>query len=321
MVPKQLEVLFRIQITGVGARRTQCIRFDDVVGSPGVLDVAKSVALSAEVAMERKDAKLVRVGNQTLALPRVSTPKAVAGPDTQQTARNAKPSLPNAANLLPTVKNSVARETTPIGTAFAAPPNRQTQVVVRPGLPPVLSTLPMTAALGKQAANADFSRVALRPSRAGNIAAMPEMQRGKREVKVVAQAVREPRVPQVVTVNPRVRTFEVAFNNQRIAFDVAPRVEKGMPLTPFRQIFEHTGGKVEWFQKSQMVRAFNPEREIEFRIGNKGAKVNNKPLDMEAKPYLEKGRAIVPLSFVRDAMNVKIHYDAATGRMVIESAK
>jgi hypothetical protein len=117
-------------------------------------------------------------------------------------------------------------------------------------------------------------------------------------------------------------SFAVAFDGTQIAFDVQPRVESGVKIAPFRQIFEHTGGKLYWFGgTSQAVRAVNSSREIEIKIGDKHATVNNQPVQMERKATLEAGRTIVPLSFVRDALDVKINYDEKSGRLLIESKK
>ena len=116
-------------------------------------------------------------------------------------------------------------------------------------------------------------------------------------------------------------TFQVVFDNTRIAFDVPPRVQDGVPLAPFRQIFEHTGGWLFWYPQSRTVRAVNAEREIELRIGQTSAQVNNQTLPLELAPFIDRGRTIVPLSFVRDALDVKIHYDPKTGNLLIESER
>ncbi len=117
-------------------------------------------------------------------------------------------------------------------------------------------------------------------------------------------------------------SFDVAFDGTRIAFDVQPRVENGVKLAPFRQIFEHTGGRLYWFGGSaQTVRAVNNTREIEIKIGSASATVNNQAITMERNAYIESGRTIVPLTFVRDALNVKVHFDPQSGRLLIESAK
>ncbi|MCS6830773.1 MAG: stalk domain-containing protein [bacterium] len=116
-------------------------------------------------------------------------------------------------------------------------------------------------------------------------------------------------------------TFQVVFDNTRIAFDVPPRVQDGVPLAPFRQIFEHTGGWLFWYPQSRTVRAVNAEREIELKIGQPTAQVNNQTLPMEIAPFIDRGRTIVPLSFVRDALDVKIHYDPKTGNLLIQSER
>jgi hypothetical protein len=121
---------------------------------------------------------------------------------------------------------------------------------------------------------------------------------------------------------PRSGTFDVAFNGTQIAFDVQPRVESGVGLTPFRQIFEHAGGRLYWFGgASQTVKAINERREIQIKIGDPNAVVNNQKIKMEKNPFLDRGRTIVPLSFIRDSMDVKINFDEKTGRLLIESKK
>lgn len=116
-------------------------------------------------------------------------------------------------------------------------------------------------------------------------------------------------------------TFQVVFDNTRIVFDVPPRVQNGIPLAPFRQIFEHVGGLLYWYPQSRTVRAINAEREIEMRIGESEARVNNQNVTMEVAPFIDRGRTIVPLSFVRDALNVRIQYDPVTGNLLIESER
>src|SRR5439155_19885756 len=123
-------------------------------------------------------------------------------------------------------------------------------------------------------------------------------------------------------ISPAHGYFDVAFDGDLIAFDVLPRIEAGIRLAPFRQIFEHTGGKLYWFGgQAQLVRAVNSTREIEVKIGRDKAKVNNEPVQMERKAFIERGRTIVPLSFVRDALGVKVTFDSNTGRLLIESDK
>jgi LysM repeat protein len=122
-------------------------------------------------------------------------------------------------------------------------------------------------------------------------------------------------------VMPRGGKFQVAFNGRMIRFDVQPRIEKGVKLSPFRQIFEHSGGKLYWYGPDKTVRAINATREIELRIGEPTATVNNDKIKLERAPFVENGRTIVPITFVRDAMDVKISFDEKTGRLMIEGVR
>ncbi|NUQ71531.1 MAG: LysM peptidoglycan-binding domain-containing protein, partial [Chthonomonadales bacterium] len=119
---------------------------------------------------------------------------------------------------------------------------------------------------------------------------------------------------------PQMGAFDVAFDGVVLAFDVAPRVQAGIGLAPIRQIFEHTGGRLYWYPgKPGMVRAVNDTREIELRIGSPSAVVNNRMITLERSPFIESGRTLVPLTFVRDALEVNVQYDANSGRMLLRT--
>jgi hypothetical protein len=122
-------------------------------------------------------------------------------------------------------------------------------------------------------------------------------------------------------VEPIVRThaLQIAFDGSQIAFDVQPRVEAGLPVAPFRQIFEHTGGEVDWIASTQVVRAVNSDREVVIRVGKDIATVNGQDIKMDRAAFVERGRTIVPLSFVGKALDVDVKYDPATGHLEINS--
>jgi hypothetical protein len=113
--------------------------------------------------------------------------------------------------------------------------------------------------------------------------------------------------------------LQVAFNGSQIAFDVQPRVEAGLPMAPFRQIFEHTGGLVQWVSASKVLRAVNSDREVVIKVGQSKATVNGETFKLDRAAFLEQGRTIVPLSFVGQALDVNVDYDPATGRLQITS--
>ena len=183
----------------------------------------------------------------------------------------------------------------------------------------------------------DLSRVLVRARRAGNVAARPgfalnpvtfsapgmaqairpAMQAAKTTAKLV---IAHPARPKALAKKRKPNLF-AEFNHTPVDFDVPTRSEGGIPLTPFRHIFEFTGGAIEWNDATQTVHATNSDSDILFQIGAASGTVNQQTVPMEKRSYLDHGRAIVPVSFLRDSMNVKVHYDPKTGHLLIESAK
>ncbi|MEI6432725.1 MAG: copper amine oxidase N-terminal domain-containing protein, partial [bacterium] len=77
--------------------------------------------------------------------------------------------------------------------------------------------------------------------------------------------------------------------------------------------------QVMWIAKTHVVRAVNADREIIIKVGGKSATVNGQQVTMDKAAFIEKGRTIVPLSFVGQALDVNIKYDPATGHLDITS--
>lgn len=114
-------------------------------------------------------------------------------------------------------------------------------------------------------------------------------------------------------------TFDVYLDGKRVSYDVAPRVLDGVPLSPFRHLFESYGGKVKWNGSEKSVEGKSEGLDIWFRIGDPTALVGGNSVIMEMAPFIERGRSIVPLSFMSDALKIDIHFDPATGHVLILS--
>ena len=114
-----------------------------------------------------------------------------------------------------------------------------------------------------------------------------------------------------------VTSFNVLYNGQYVEFDVQPRVDEGIPMTPFRHLLEKAGGKVTWLNSEKSVNASGDGKKIWFKVGDSTAKINDLPFALELAPYIDRGRTIVPLSFMKDALDVNIQFDPATGHVLI----
>lgn len=120
---------------------------------------------------------------------------------------------------------------------------------------------------------------------------------------------------------PNMTPLTIMLNSRPINFDVAPRVQDGIPLTPFRHLFEGNGGTVDWDNVQKVLEANGDGQRVWLKIGDKMAKVNKIDVELELAPFLERGRTMVPLSFIRDSLAVDVQYDPATGHVLITKAK
>jgi hypothetical protein len=114
-----------------------------------------------------------------------------------------------------------------------------------------------------------------------------------------------------------VNTFSVLYNGRFVEFDVQPRVDEGIPMTPFRHLIEKADGMVEWLKSGKEVNASADGQKIWFKVGDANAKVNGQSFKLEMAPYIDRGRTIIPLSFMRDALKVEIDFDPSTGHVLI----
>jgi hypothetical protein len=109
----------------------------------------------------------------------------------------------------------------------------------------------------------------------------------------------------------------ILLQGKELNCDVEPRITNGVPLSPFRHLFEGAGGRVAWEHVEKICRGSGMGYEVWIKIGETYAKVNGQTFELEAVPFIEKGRTIVPLSFVDAALGMNVEYDPATRHVLI----
>jgi hypothetical protein len=120
---------------------------------------------------------------------------------------------------------------------------------------------------------------------------------------------------------PDLGSFAVILNSQFVNFDVPTRVDGGVPMAPFRHLIEKSGGSVDWNNLTKSVNANADGHNIFLHIGDKDAKINNSIVMLDLAPYIDRGRTVVPISFMTSALNVNVEYDKTTGHVLITSKK
>lgn len=121
--------------------------------------------------------------------------------------------------------------------------------------------------------------------------------------------------------NSMTTTFSILLNGAFVPFDVQPRIDEGIPMTPIRYLLQQDGGKVKWDNSTKTVTATDEGKDLWVRIGDSIARVNSVEMSLEKAPYIDGSRTIVPLSFIRDALKVDVQYDKTTNHVLITSRK
>jgi len=112
--------------------------------------------------------------------------------------------------------------------------------------------------------------------------------------------------------------LKVTLDGRELNFDVLPIIENGRTLVPLRTIFEALGAEVSWNEETQTVTAKKGSTEIQLIIGGEAYKNGQLiPLDVPAKSF--KGRTLVPLRFVSEALGYQVNWSNETQTASISS--
>ena len=119
--------------------------------------------------------------------------------------------------------------------------------------------------------------------------------------------------------------ISVLLNGTLLEFDVPPQMIDSRTMVPMRAIFEALNVEIEWFQETQLVVAFTPEKTIHLTVGEKtvdimrGDEVEHIELDVPAQ--IVEGRTLVPVRFIAESLGAKVDWDGDTSTVIITVAE
>lgn len=110
----------------------------------------------------------------------------------------------------------------------------------------------------------------------------------------------------------------IYVNSQFIYCDTPAFKSNNTIFVPVRFISESLGiNDITWNGEEQSVLIQQGDKSIQLFIGSNKVYVNGYEFEIESKPVLKNGRAMVPLSFVAENFNFTSNYDARTGSLFI----
>ncbi len=110
---------------------------------------------------------------------------------------------------------------------------------------------------------------------------------------------------QVITTNRTVA------DGREVYRDVDPVIVNGRTMVPIRTIAEALGADVEWVSSMGGARLTRAGVQIDLPIGSTTGYRNGEPFQMEAAPYVQDGRTMVPARYVAEFFGQKVEFDSA----------
>lgn len=115
----------------------------------------------------------------------------------------------------------------------------------------------------------------------------------------------------------RAATVKVVVDGYPLSLDVSPVVERGRVLVPLRPIFEALGAQVSWDKKTKTVAAIRGARSVRLTVGQAVAYRNGVAVSLDVPAGIKKGRVLVPLRFVSEALGAEVNWNPVTSTVTV----
>lgn len=104
--------------------------------------------------------------------------------------------------------------------------------------------------------------------------------------------------------------IKVRLDGNYINFDVSPVITEDRAMVSLRAVFEALGADVEWDEETSTINSSKEDVDVSLTIGNDNMYVNGKEIKIDAVPYIENDRTLVPLRAIAEAYNVNVEWRA-----------
>jgi hypothetical protein len=113
--------------------------------------------------------------------------------------------------------------------------------------------------------------------------------------------------------------IRTTLDGQEVRFaGVQPITVNGRVLVPLRGVFEQMGASVDWEPATHYVFADNNAgRHVQLRIGEHFAKVDGRTVALDTPAIMYRGRTMVPLRFIGEAMGAEVNWVPADRTVAI----
>ncbi|HSN67131.1 MAG TPA: beta-propeller domain-containing protein, partial [Fusibacter sp.] len=101
-------------------------------------------------------------------------------------------------------------------------------------------------------------------------------------------------------------TIRIEIDGKPLVLEVAPQIENGRTLVPFKAIFEALGLKIDWVSGERIATAYNADMNVSIKIDAAYGNINGELIPLEAPGKIVDGRTLVPLKFISEAFGNEV---------------
>ncbi|TYP76631.1 heparinase II/III-like protein [Paenibacillus methanolicus] len=109
---------------------------------------------------------------------------------------------------------------------------------------------------------------------------------------------------------PVERKIRVRIDAKGLDLEVPPRLINGIPMVPMQETLEAMGMEVVWDAEAGTATATKGSMSVAFAEGSEVAKVNGESSAMDAPATGSQEQMLIPLTFLREGMNIEVAWDA-----------
>lgn len=118
----------------------------------------------------------------------------------------------------------------------------------------------------------------------------------------------------------QVQEMNIIINDQPVQFENSLKLDRGRIFVPVRPLVEHLNGEIDWNSEDQKVTIHTEFGDtIMFNIHSPAIKFNDQEYMLDVIPFIEDGRAYVPVRHAAEFLHTMVKWDPATATAFLTS--
>ena len=113
------------------------------------------------------------------------------------------------------------------------------------------------------------------------------------------------------------KEISVIINGETITFDQPPIIKNDRTFVPIRTICEKLGAEVTWVADEKRADISSPDGNISLYIGYAVPRINGVSTIIDAAPFIENGRTLVPIRVISQTLGSSVDWDGENRSITI----